>query len=82
MVNIWYVCTCIINVIPDHCLNVKVKGHVFILTDENDISLMMKMKSFREEDTWVSLIPFSLSSDSFQQLDFSIRLDRISNPDS
>ena len=82
MVNIWYVCTCIINVIPDHCLNVKVKGHVFILTDENDISLMMKMKSFREEDTWVSLIPFSLSSDSFRQLDFSIRLDRISNPDS
>ena len=50
MVNI-YLCTCIINVIPDHCLNVKVKGHVFILTDENDISLMMKMKSFREEDT-------------------------------
>ena len=81
MVNI-YLCTCIINVIPDHCLNVKVKGHVFILNDENDISLMMKMKSFREEDTRVSLIPFSLSSDSFWQLDFSIRLDRISNPDS
>ena len=64
MVNI-YLCTCIINVIPDHCLNVKVKGHVFILNDENDISLMMKMKSFREEDTRVSLIPFSLSSNSF-----------------